>query len=160
MADVHSTIQWCLDRRVKTSITMLVSMTMLTVVVQCASLPIENPAPSRIWWPDGQTLSVHPKRSGDETDLSTEVPNDPRPKQGTGGPAHSLYAMQRGGILCEPRAPTCAKPTAQFLERATSRLFDTRDEQVVRCYHEQPIESNSDSSELKGCEFMCRPQCS
>ena len=145
MAVDHSTIHWCLGGRVKTSMTMLVSVTILTVVVQYTSLPVKNLAPIRTWQPDGQTFSVHPKRSGNDSDLSVRVPEDPRPKQDPGGSAHSRDAMQRGGNLCEPRAPTTTNPTAQFLERATSRLFDTRDEQVARRYHEQPLESHSDS---------------
>ena len=139
MAVDHST-HWCLGGRVKTSITMLVSVTILTVVVQYTSLPVKNLAPIRTWRPDGQTFSVHPKRSGNGSDLSARVPDDPRPKQSTGGSAHSLYAMQRGGNLCKPRAPTTTNPTAQFLERTTSRLFDTHDEQVVLRCHEHPLE--------------------
>ena len=133
MAVDHSTLQSCvLGGRVKTSVTILAA------VMLYVSLPAKNPAPIRTWRTDGQTFSVHkPKRSGNGSDPSVQVPDDPRPNQGTGESGHSRYAMQRGGNTCEPRAPTRTNPTAQFMGRVLFGSVDARDEQVHR-YHEQP----------------------
>ena len=135
MAVGQRTIQWCLfGGRNKTSVTMLAASMLSTF------LPYIYPTSGGTWWPDGQALSVYkPKRSGNDPDHSVKVPHDPRPTQGTGGSNHSLFAMQRGGTLCEPRAPTTSNPTAQFQERMILQLFDDPDEQAPRCL-EHPIE--------------------
>ena len=129
MAVGQCTLQRCLfGGRNKTSVTMLAASMLSTF------LPYIYPTSGGTWWPDGQALSVYkPKRSGNDPDHSVKVPHDPRPTQGTGGSNHSLFAMQRGGTLCEPRAPTTSDPTAQFQERMTRKLFDDPDELALRC---------------------------
>ena len=134
MAVDHCTSLSCVfSGRVKTS------MTILIAVLLFMSLPAIIPALIRTWRTDGQTFSVHkPKRSGNGSDPSVQVPDDPRPKQCTGESGHSRFAMQRGGTTCEPRAPTDSNPTAQFMGRVLFGPVDTRDEQVHR-YHEQSV---------------------